>query len=138
MTIMRRMPCLTLAVGLACFALLVACGRSDYTDGPYPSPSGTYGVFASVNATDTSRADYAHVVLHLTDTTGQECATLLTRAGDANKWALGWMQSGDTIVLQSSDVGDMAFVPSPTAITEVAADTAVRMRAQELYRAKYQ
>ena len=49
------------------------------------------------------------MVIHLNDGSGKELHVYRSRAGDANKWALGWMPEKDVAILQSSDVGAMAF-----------------------------
>ena len=74
------------------------------------SPSGNYAVYATVNRTDQSSNDYTHVMIHLTDATGTGLFQVYrSRAGDVMKWALGWMENEDIVILQSSDLGSMAF-----------------------------
>ena len=87
------------------------CGpfMKDHHGSPVKSPGGRYAVFATVNRTDQNSPDYAYVVMHLTDADGKELHVYRSRAGDANKWALGWMPEEDVVILQSSDVGSMAF-----------------------------
>ncbi len=48
-------------------------------------------------------------MIHLLDVEGKELQVCRSRAGDANRWALGWMADADVVILQSSDVGPMAF-----------------------------
>ncbi|MDH5475974.1 MAG: hypothetical protein OEX22_09815 [Cyclobacteriaceae bacterium] len=81
---------------------------SDKETDPITSPTGRYSVKATVNRTDESTADYAYVIIHVFD--GQtKLYDFNSRAGDFNKWALGWTKRGDTIVLQTSDIGDRAW-----------------------------
>ena len=96
---------------ILCTQVLSGCGllMSDHSGTPVQSPSGKYAVFSTVNRTNRSRPDYAYVVIHLTDGSGKELHVYRSRAGDANKWALGWMPEKDVVILQSSDVGAMAF-----------------------------
>ncbi len=44
------------------------------------------------------------------DKNNHELAEINTGAGDVQKWAVGWTSSGDTIILQSSDIGNKAWV----------------------------
>ena len=44
------------------------------------------------------------------DKNNHELAEINTGAGDAQKWVVGWTLSGDTIILQSSDIGNKAWV----------------------------
>jgi len=102
------------------------------------SRSGKYTVFAKVNRTDQNRADYAHVVIHLTDAAGKELHVYRSRAGDANKWALGWMPNEDIVILQSSDVGSMAFRIENDSLVEIAPiSDEMSVRAEILKAKKY-
>ena len=91
----------------------------DHHGDAVKSPSGAYSVFATVNRTDKNLPDYAYVVLHLNDASGHELEVYRSRAGDANKWALGWMEGEDVVILQSYDVGSMAFQIENNVLMEI-------------------
>ena len=125
---------------LLCGLVLSGCGplMKDHHGAPVISPSGKYTVFAKVNRTDQNRPDYAHVVIHLTDVTGKELQVYCSRAGDANKWALGWMPNEDIVILQSSDVGSMAFrIENDSLVEIVPISDEMSFRAEILKAKKY-
>ena len=110
----------------------------DYHGPPLASPSGQYAVFATVNRTARSSPDYAYVVIHLLDAEDSELQVYRSRAGDANRWALGWMPGSDVVVLQSSDVASMAFRIAGGALEEITPlDEHMRARAEILKAEKY-
>ncbi|WP_133257081.1 hypothetical protein [Hymenobacter edaphi] len=93
--------------GLVC--LVTGCFFSDFKEGPFPSPSGAYAVVAKVNRMHKERDDYADVKLLLLNREKQVIDSVNSKAGDASKWAAGWMPNGDTVVLYSADIGSKAW-----------------------------
>ncbi|GGE28847.1 hypothetical protein [Psychroflexus planctonicus] len=98
---------------------LTSCSFSDYESEKIKSSTGNFEIQATVNRTDKNAENYADVIIHLFDKNNIKLTELNTGAGDANKWTIGWTKSGDTIVLQSSDIGNKAWIlqnENPTAI----------------------
>jgi hypothetical protein len=115
---------------------LISC--SDFKTEKQLSPSGNYYIFATVNRTDKNKSNYADVVLHLLDKSENILETYTSKAGDAQKWALGWMPNEDIVILQSSDVGDMAFKIEENKLVEIEPlDKSMYERAKQLYEIKY-
>lgn len=50
---------------------------------------------------------------------------------------IGWTKAGDTIVLQSSDIGNQAWEIKNNSFIEVQLDDKLNSRAEELYNLKY-
>ena len=69
-----------------------SCFFSGYESELIKSPTGNFKIKATVKRKNNKLAE------------------LNTGAGDANKWAIGWTENGDTIVLQSSDIGNKAWM----------------------------
>jgi hypothetical protein len=107
--------------------------KSDVTK----SPSGKYLLNATVNRTNAEANDYAEVLIHIYTPGKIELMQIHSKAGDVNKWALGWTTSGDTIVLQSSDIGNKAWTLIADTLSVITLTPALNHRAGELYSAKY-
>jgi len=107
--------------------------KSDVTK----SPSGKYLLNATVNRTNTKANDYAEVLIHIYTPGKIELMQIHSKGGDANKWALGWTSSGDTIVLQSSDIGNKAWKLNADTLSVITLTPALNHRAGELYNAEY-
>lgn len=91
--------------------MTLACS-SDYQGKRIASPSEEFFVQANVNRSSKDHANYGLVVLELTDKDGQILDKQTSRVGDFNKWELGWSETGDTIVLQSTDIGTQRYTVS--------------------------
>ena len=102
------------------------------------SPSGEYGVFATVNDPDSNPDGHTHVIIHLVDDEGKELSSIDTRASDFSKWALGWMHDRDIVVLESSDIGPSTFRIEGAELVNEGFSDAILPRACELYREKYE
>ena len=89
---------------------LTACHFNDYKSKSILSPSGHFKIITTVDRTNKNSSDYAEVIIRILDKNNHELAEINTGAGDAQKWAVGWTSSGDTIILQSSDIGNKAWV----------------------------
>lgn len=117
---------------------ITSCFYSNFQSERVKSPSNKYIIYATVNRLDDSDDSYAEVVLHLCENDNKEIDRLNTGAGDFSKWALGWTESGDTIVLQSSDVGSQACDIQNNRLVSVRIDDKIKERAQVLKVAKYE
>ncbi len=117
--------------------ILSSCIHIPHEDGPFVSPSKNYTLIAEVGFTSTM------VHLLVGNQKGQVIDKVDTRASDVHKWAAGWMNHGDTIVLQSSDIGTRAYSMLTGKIQEIDiySDTvqarAILRRAEQLKELKY-
>lgn len=89
--------------------LLFGCRSVDQQNEKITSPSKKYYLTTTVNSSDKNKEDYADVVIHLYNTSGELKSSLNTHAGDLSKWAVGWDNINDTVVLFSSDIGTFAW-----------------------------
>lgn len=128
----------SLLITLAAIVLLGASGCSTSDQTPVVSPSGSYSVSASVDTKNRQSRNYAIVMLHLVGESGEEFLPVRTGAGDAQKWALGWMPTQDVVVLYSSDIGTLAYEIEDTGLVRIdKLSDDIRRRADELYSTKY-
>ena len=114
-----------------------SCFFSDYESEKIESPTGNFEIYAAVNRTDKNADNYADVIIHLYDKKNEKLTELNTGAGDANKWTIGWTELGDTIVLQSSDIGNKAWILQNEEPTEIKMTDELNERAEHLYSEKY-
>ena len=117
---------------------LISCFFSDYESELIKSPTGNFGIKATVNRTDKNEENYADIIIHLSDTENNKLTELNTGAGDANKWTIGWTKIGDTIVLQSSDIGNKAWIIEKNKPTEIKMTEKLNQRAEFLKSEKYE
>ena len=116
--------------------LLTSCLFIDEETKLIESPTGSYLIKATVNRTNKSKEDYAYVIINVYD--GQEkLFDFNSEAGDAQKWALGWTAKGDTIILQTSDIGDRAWIIDTNGPKEIEMTNELYSRAKELKAEKY-
>ena len=94
---------------LLTFLWLALTGFVNTKTEEFVSPSGEYRICATVNGTDDRKPNYADVVLHLLDSKGAEIYTKVSGVGDAHKWALGWLENQDIVILYSVDIGSLAY-----------------------------
>ena len=116
---------------------LISCFSSDYETGKIKSSTGNFEIKATVNRTDNNAENYADVIIHLFDKNNKKLTELNTGAGDANKWTIGWTKSGDTIVLQSSDIGNKAWILLNGNPSEIKITDELNERAEILKSGKY-
>ena len=116
---------------------LSACHFKDYKTPSITSPSGNFKISATVNRTNKNSADYAKIIIRLSDKNNRKLADINTGAGDAQKWAIGWTSSGDTIVLQSSDIGNKAWVIKNNKPIQIKMTKQLNQRAEWLKSLKY-
>jgi hypothetical protein len=91
--------------------LVMACSRKDYIGEWQRSSTGRYQLRAVVDRTDDGNTHhFGLVVITVADSTGKTQAVIDTRAADVMKWSVNWSDVGDTIILQSSDIGTKKWV----------------------------
>ena len=115
----------------------ISCHFSDYESEMFISTTKNYSIKAQVNRTDQNKEDFADVIIIAYDQNKEELEKLNSHAGDANKWSLGWSKTGDTILLQSSDIGNQAWIIQNRKIQKVRLTKSLDMQAEDLYRKKY-
>ena len=114
-----------------------SCFFSNYKSDRIKSSTGNFEINSTVNRTDKNAENYADVIIHLFDKQNNKLTELNTGAGDANKWTIGWTKLGDTIVLQSSDIGNKAWILENNKTTEIKMTDELNKRAEFLYSEKY-
>ncbi len=114
-----------------------SCFFSNYESELIKSPTGNFEIKATVNRTDKNAEDFAYVIIHLYDTENNKLTELNTGAGDGNKWTIGWTEVGDTIVLQSSDIGNKAWILNQDKPNQIKMTDELNERAEFLYSEKY-
>jgi hypothetical protein len=123
---------------LTFFALLIfGCSVADYESDLFKSPSENYWIKATVNKTVKNAEDYADVVIHVYDSKDAEIEKINSNAGDFSKWAIGWTEFGDTIVLFSSDIGNKAWSLIDHDLQQISVNKKLDKRATELKIKKY-
>ena len=117
--------------------MLSGCYQIDYNGELIKSPTGLFEIQASVNRTDKEKDNFAEVTIQLFDQTKDKISDIKSGVGDANKWAIGWTTVGDTIILQSSDIGNKAWTIIEKEIREIQLNDELNNRAEELKAQKY-
>ena len=118
--------------------ILTSCNFNDYVSKRIKSPTGNYEIQVTVSRSDKNAKKYADVIIHIFDQYNKKMTEINTGAGDENKWAIGWTKSGDTIVLQSSDIGNKAWVFQNGSLTEIKMTDKLNERAEILKSEKYE
>lgn len=88
---------------------LYGCAQRTDLDNKLSSPSGKYQISASVNHSKDDPRKYLCLKLFLFDSSGNLLKAEQTGVSDTMKWALGWMDKEDVVVLYSSDIGTSAY-----------------------------
>jgi len=117
---------------------LTSCFFSNYESEKIKSSTGNFEIQATVYRTDNNAENYADVIIHLFDKNNKKLTELNTGARDANKWTIGWTKSGDTIVLQSSDIGNKAWIIQNGNPSEIKMTDELNERAEILKSEKYE
>jgi len=117
---------------------LTGCFFSNYESEKIKSSTGNFKIQATVYRTDNNAENYADVIIHLFDKNNKKLPELNTGAGDANKWTIGWTKSRDTIVLQSSDIGNKAWIIQNGNPSEIKMTDELNERAEILKSEKYE
>lgn len=116
--------------------LLCNCrGRMKETKSIH-SPSGKYSIIASVNDPPTSDENFAIVLITLYSKEGIKLSELNTHASDFSKWAVGWDTFNDTLILNSRDIGVLAWHIKQNAFEEVFVSEAIQNRATDIFETK--
>ena len=119
-------------------ALLILTGcKHSYKSELIKSHSAKYMINATINQTNKNTSDFAYVIIHVYTSDKKEIKVFNTKAGDFNKWALGWTNTGDTIVFLSSDIGNKAWSIRNDNLSELTMTDKLTKRAEELYSFKY-
>ena len=116
---------------------LTSCFLSDYESERIKSSTENFEISATVNRTNKNAKNYAYVIVHLFDKNNQKLTEFNTQAGDGHKWTIGWTKSGDTIILQSSDIGNKAWTLQNENPNEIKMTDKLNERAEYLYLEKY-
>lgn len=116
---------------------LSGCMMDNSSSTKLASPTGKYYIFTTVNRKDKAKKDYAFVVIHLFDSSGQLKSSLNTGAGDASKWAVGWYGQKDTVILYSAVIDNKAWVVEKDTLKPVELNRDLNKRADELMNIKY-
>lgn len=114
-----------------------SCMRDDYTSNRVISPSEKYYFITTVNQTDKSKEDYAYVILSLFNADGELIVKFNTEAGDFNKWAIGWEEKKDTIIMNSSDIGIYAWRLENNELNEIEVTDNLKRQAEKIKLDKY-
>jgi hypothetical protein len=109
----------------------------DYKRDKIMSPTKKYYLTATVNRTNSSKEDYASVIIHLYSFDGQLLSNFDTRASDASTWAVGWDKSRDTIILYSGDINNVALKIENGQLKHIELSGDLNARANELTQEKY-
>jgi hypothetical protein len=115
-----------------------SCFFSNYESERIKSPSGNFEIKATVNRIGENADNYAKVIIHLYDKNNVELTEINSEAGDFNKWAIGWTESGDTILMQSSDIGNRGWIVTQNNPTEIEMTNRLNKRAEFLKFKKYE
>jgi hypothetical protein len=122
---------------------MTSCFDRRYEEGPFISPTKKYILIAKVDDMDKESRDYAEVRLIVRDKNGQAVDSVETGASDFSKWAAGWMNQGDTVVLYSSDIGEQAYsmltgkLQKITLFPDIIQSRIILRQARKLREAKY-
>ena len=114
-----------------------SCNNSDEKFEQILSPTGRYSINVIINRSDKSKSDYTHVIVQVFE--GQnKLYDFDTRSSDVQKWAIGWTLKGDTIVFQSSDIGNRAWKVDLDGPLEVDMNEELHFIAANLKTVKYE
>lgn len=117
--------------------LLTACGPLMKPTVRVESPDGDYVVAAIPNDNKSDPTKYRCIRLILEHRNGNVLSALQTSVSDGQKWAVGWMETENIIVLQSSDIGTQAYSIESNELNPIEITPAIEIRAAELKKAKY-
>lgn len=116
---------------------VAGCMMNNYESQKTFSPSGKYYIITTVNQTDKSKNDYADVYISLFSNDGVLKNKFNSKAGDFNKWAIGWDSDGDTIIMNSSDIGMRAWRLENDQPIQIEITEKIKSRAKILKAEKY-
>ncbi len=116
---------------------IMGCSVTDTETELITSPSEKYMIKATVNKIDKDAEDYADVVIYLYNSRNNKIDSINSKVGDFSKWAIGWTELYDTIVIYSSDIGNKAWRIIDDNLQQVSVDDGLNQRANELKKKKY-
>lgn len=101
------------------------------------SPDGDFVVAAIPNDSKSDPTKYRCIRLILENRNGNALSAIQTNVSDGQKWAVGWMESENVIVIQSSDIGTQAYNIESNELSQISITPEIKARAKELKMAKY-
>lgn len=113
-----------------------SCFPDTYESKKIKSPTKNFEIQATVNKKDKNSDSYADVILHLFRD-DKKIDKLNTKAGDFSKWTIGWTEYGDTILLQSSDISNGAWLIENNQMKTIEMTDYLNDRAKQLKLMKY-
>lgn len=113
--------------------LLVGCSRQA---APLVSPSGAFSAATEISGDEAGPTRRLCVRLRVTDIVARREITFQTGASDVQKWAAAWSPS-NSLVLNSSDIGTMAYDIRDGRIAERVPDAAELEVGRKAYAKKY-
>ena len=127
---MRKFAIIGLVILAGCYRMMKPVERAI-------SPSGSFVVAAIPNDSKTDPTKYRCIRLVLMDQNGATLSAIQTGVSDGQKWAVGWMESQDVIVLQSSDIGTQSFKVETNKLVQISVTPAIEACAAQLKKLKY-
>jgi hypothetical protein len=104
---MKRSQILFIAALIIC-----AAGCNDIRNrhsGKMHSPTEKYYITTYINQGDKTKADYGYVVIDLFDSDGKQITSMNTAVNSFKKWAVGWENSADIVVMYTREMGTFAW-----------------------------
>ena len=121
---------MALAVFVCCFSFVK---QNEWVR----SSSGDFTVAAIPRANKSDRTSWGCIRLVLMNGSGRTISAVQTDVSDFQKWAVGWMEDEDIVVIQSSDVGTQAFKASTNGLEQISTTPEMKLRALQLKSLKY-
>ena len=116
---------------------IFGCGPSRDIAKVVDSPSGKYKIKATINKSKTDPTKYLCIHMTLLDSKGNVLSRLQTGASHIMKWAVGWMNKRDIVVLYSGDIGTYAYKIENNKLKEIKTTPAIISRGNQLKNLKY-
>lgn len=118
-------------------SLLVSCFNNDKRVENEFILSPTKKYFVKIDVTN-GNTDKGNIRVKLFDSDKKPISELDTKAGDFSKWAVGWTQTGDTLVMRSRDIGNLAWKISASNFEVVQMNKGLNEIAEAIFKSKYQ
>ncbi|RUA16235.1 MAG: hypothetical protein DSY55_04615 [Clostridia bacterium] len=119
-------------------SIILGCGPQKYPAEIVNSPSGKYQIKATINTDESDKTKYLCVQLHLLDAQGKELSQLQSSASYTMKWAIGWMEKDDIVILYSSDIGTYAYKIENNTLEKIKTTDVIIKRGEQLKKLKYE
>ena len=117
--------------------ILSSCMSSNQQSDKSISPSKKYYLTTTINSSDKSKKDYGYLKIQLFNTSGLLKSYINIYAGDSSKWAVGWDNKKDTIILFSSDIETYAWKINKEGLQRVDITDNIKQTAKEIKIKKY-